>query len=282
MNTNVTEEITLGLDKLPWLDWNILGNQVWQYLVFFGYVVAAVFLSKLADVLMRRGFKPSGPNDTTAIAERLFTVLRAPLKLAVFILLLHLGVKPMNKPRWMQDYLSQGFGILIAIAVTYALIKIVDLGFAITRERLRDRDRHGQHPILLLLERAARIFVIGVAILVTADNNGIRIGGVLASLGLTGLAVALAAQETLSNLLGSIVILADSPFFLGDRVKIDAYEGIVEHIGIRSTRMRTPDGNIITLPNRTVAGAAVVNYTKTTEQLASRDQTAHTPVGALN
>src|SRR5579863_3110192 len=220
MNTNVTEEITLRLDKLPWLHWSVLGNQVWQYLVFLGYVVAAVFLSKLTDVLVCRGLKSASHNDRIAVAERLLSVLRTPLKLTVFIFLLHVGIKPMSKPAWMQDYLSQGFGILIAIAVTYALVRIVDLGFAIIRERLQERDRHSQHPILLLLERAARIFIIGVAILVTADNNGIRVGGVLASLGLTGLAVALAAQETLSNLLGSIVILADSPFFLGDRVKI--------------------------------------------------------------
>lgn len=220
--TNVIGEMALGPETIPWLRRSILGNQLWQYVAFFGYVIAAVLLSKLADVLVRRGFKPSGRNDATALAEQLFTVLRGPLKLAVFILLLHLGVKPMKKPDWVQAYLDHGFGILIAVVVTYALMRIVDFCFAGAREKLQQRDRHGQHPTLLLLERAARIFLIGIAIVVTADNNGIKVGGVLASLGLTGLAVALAAQRTLSNLLGSIVILADSPFFLGDRVKIDA------------------------------------------------------------
>jgi MscS family membrane protein len=241
------------------LHWEVLGNDVWQYLVLFVYIGAAVFVSKLADLLMRRRVKSS------AHAERLLKMLRTPLKLAVFIFLLHLGVKPMNKPAWMQDYLSHGFGLLIAVTITYAVIRAVDFGFIIARERLQQHDQHGQHPILLLLERTARIFVIAVAILVTADNNGIKVGGVLASLGLTGLAVALAAQETLSNLLGSIVILADTPFFLGDRVKIDTFEGLVEHIGIRSTRLRTTDGNIVVIPNRTVAGTSVVNYSKNTQ-----------------
>ncbi len=272
MDTNTTQQIAFGLEGPPWLRWEFLGNQVWQYLVFFGYVVAAVVLSKLVDILLRRAFKTSGQPVKTGITERLLRVLRIPLKITVFIFLLHLGVRPMNKPTWLQEYLDHGFGILIAIAITYAAVKSVDFGFEMAREHLRTRARRTQDPILLLLERAARIFVIGVAILVTADNNGIKVGGVLASVGLTGLAVALAAQETLSNFLGSIVILTDSPFFVGDRVKIDTFEGTVEHIGIRSTRLQTADGNIVTIPNRTVAGTAVINYSKTAQQLTSQGQ----------
>src|SRR5260221_14015763 len=225
MDTNRAWQITSGLESPPWLQWEFLGNQLWQYLIFLGYVAAAVFISKLMDIFLRRASKTSSQNFNSGMIERLLRLLRTPLKFAVFIFLLHLGVRPMNKPVWLQEYLDHGFGILIAMAVTYAAVRTVDFGFEITREHLRTHAGRAQDPILLLLERGARILVIGVAILVTADNNGIKVGGVLASLGLTGLAVALAAQETLSNFLGSIVILTDSPFFVGDRVKIDAFEG---------------------------------------------------------
>jgi MscS family membrane protein len=282
MGTNVTRQLAFGPAGLPWLQWEILGNQIWQYLIFLGYVLAAVFISKLMDLLLRRALKTSGQIVKSRDAERLLGLLRTPLKLAVFIFLLHVGVRPMNKPVWLQGYLDHGFGMLIAVSVTYAAIRTVDFGFELTREHLRRHARRTQDPILLLLERAARIFVIGVAILVTADNNGIKVGGVLASLGLTGLAVALAAQETLSNFLGSIVILADSPFFVGDRVKIDAFEGTVEHIGIRSTRLQTTDGNIVTIPNRTVAGTSVTNYSQTAHQLTSQQESAQRPVTATD
>jgi MscS family membrane protein len=271
MDTNATNQVANVPMDLSWLYWELWGNQVWHYLVFFGYVIAAVFLSKLADVLMSRRLKKFGQNQKAAIADRLLRLWRGPLKLTVFIILLHIGLKPMNKPAWMQEYLDHGFGILVAIAVTYALVKAVDLGFEVACDRFQQRDPYSNHQILHLLATAARIFVIATAVLVTAENNGIKVGGVLASLGLTGLAVALAAQETLSNLLGSIVILADRPLFLGDRVRIDAYEGVVEHIGIRSTRLRTDSGDIVTIPNRTVAGSAVINYTKTTDQLIHQD-----------
>jgi MscS family membrane protein len=275
MNTNDTPQFTFGLDDLSWMQGDFLGNPIWQYLVLLVYLLAAVLLAKLADRLLCRSFKKSTQPAKSAGMERLLQLLRTPLKLTVFILLLHVGLKPLNKPPWMQNYLDHSFGILIAIAVTYTIIKTVDFGFEVTRERMQLRNQRSQGAILLLLERTARIFVIGVAILVTADNNGIRVGGVLASVGLTGLAVALAAQETLSNFLGSIVILSDSPFFVGDRVKIDAFEGVVEHIGVRSTRLKTADGNLVTIPNRTVAGTAVINYSKTAQQLVSN--APHTP-----
>lgn len=271
MDTNTTQQVANVPMDLSWLQRELWGNEVWHYLVLFGYVVAAVFLSKLADVAMSRRFETIARGQMTAIADKLLRVWRGPLKLTVFIILLHIGLRPMNKPAWMQEYLDHGFGVLVSIAVTYALVKAVDLGFEVAEERFRQRDHRSQHRILHLLAKAGRIFVIATAVLVTADNNGIKVGSVLASLGLTGLAVALAAQETLSNLLGSIVILADRPFFLGDRVKIDVHEGVVEHIGIRSTRLRTDNGDIVTIPNRTVAGSAVINYTKTTEQLTHQD-----------
>ncbi len=277
MDTNSTQQLAFGPAGPPWLHWEFFGNQMWQYLIFLGYIVAAVFASKLMDLLLCRAFKASDQSAKSGAAERLLRLLRTPLKLALFIFLLHVGVRPMNKPVWLQEYLDHGFGILIAITVTYAAVRAVDFGFEITREHLRKHARRTQDPILLLLERAARIFVIGVAILVTADNNGIKVGGVLASLGLTGLAVALAAQETLSNFLGSIVILTDSPFFVGDRVKIDTFEGTVEHIGIRSTRLQNADGNIVTIPNRTVAGTSVINYSQTAHQLTSQQQSDQRP-----
>jgi MscS family membrane protein len=173
----------------------------------------------------------------------------------------------MNKPDWMQVYLQHAVGIIIAITITYVLIKMADVVFEITSHRVRRDDPRASDQILILIRKAVKIFIVVTAVLVTADNNGIKVNGVLASLGITGLAVALAAQETLSNLLGSIVILADRPFFLGDKVKIGADEGVVEHIGIRSTRLRTAGGDVITIPNRTVAAASVFNFSKTTQQL---------------
>lgn len=270
MNTNAVEDISLGLNHVPWLQQEILGNQLWQYAVLFVYILLAVLITKVIDVVIKRYLKRWAERTRTRLDDRLVEVVHGPLRLSVFVMLLHLGMKPVNKPDWLQEYLNHGFGIIVAIAITYVVVKLVDFGFEVAKERIKRDDPRAQDAILVLIRKAVKIFVIVTAVLVTADNNGIKVGGIIASLGITGLAVALAAQETLSNLLGSIVILADRPFFLGDRVKIVADEGTVEHIGIRSTRLRTTDGDVITIPNRTVAASTVRNYSKTTQQLTEK------------
>src|SRR5437762_2398435 len=133
METNTIERITFGLNQLPWLQQDLWDNKLWQYLVFFIYCLAAVFFSKLADVLMANHFKKAALRTKTTLDDRLIELLRGPLKLTVFLILIHLGLKPMNKPDWMQEYLNQTFGIIVAIAITYGLMKLVDFGFELAK-----------------------------------------------------------------------------------------------------------------------------------------------------
>jgi len=97
---------------------------------------------------------------------------------------------------------------------------------------------------------------------VTSQNLGMNVTGLLASLSIGGLAVGLAAQDTLSNLFGAVAIFADKPFRVGDRIQMDTVDGTVEAIGLRSTRVRNLDGHLVTIPNKTLANANIVNVSK--------------------
>jgi MscS family membrane protein len=264
----VTNSYWAGLaETYPWLRQNYFGNQLWQYAVFFLYVLAAVVLSKGADLLLTHGAQRWAGKTATQWDNRFLRLVQGPLRLVVFLFFMHLGVGVMRTPEWLQIYLRRGFGVVVGVVITYAIVRVVDLTHDILAKRFQDQDRRVNLQILVLMRKAVKVFVIATAILVTADNIGIKITGVLAGLGVTGLAVAMASQETLSNLLGSIVILADRPFLVGDRIKIGPDEGVVEHIGVRSTRLRTNDGDVITIPNKNITSATVRNYSKTTQQL---------------
>ncbi len=258
------------VDNNLWLQHEIGGNHVWQYVAFLVYTVLAVFLSKLADVLVSNYLKRFAAKTATAWDDVLLGVLHGPVKLVVFIFFIHLGVQVMDKPDWLEVWLDRAFGITVAIAIAYVLVKVVDGGFDIACQKYARTDETTNVQILVLVRKALKLFVIITAVLVTADNYNVKITSLLAGLGVTGLAVALAAQETLSNLLGSIVILADRPFVVGDRVKIGADEGVVEYIGVRSTRLRTLENDIITIPNKNITSATVRNYSKTTAQLTQK------------
>jgi len=106
----------------------------------------------------------------------------------------------------------------------------------------------------------AIFFVFGV--LMIAQSLGANVGAFLTGLGIGGLAFALAAQDTIANLFGSVVVAVDQPFKIGEAVKIGAFDGVVEDIGLRSTKLRTPAKNLIIIPNKTVAAEAVINNSR--------------------
>jgi MscS family membrane protein len=98
-----------------------------------------------------------------------------------------------------------------------------------------------------------------VAVLVTLSNIGVNITAAIASLSIGGLAIGLAAQDTLANLFGAVAVFMDKPFRIGDRIKLDIVDGTVEAIGMRSTRVRTLDGFLASIPNKTVGNATIIN-----------------------
>jgi MscS family membrane protein len=99
-------------------------------------------------------------------------------------------------------------------------------------------------------------------VLLTADNLDIEIKTLLAGLSVGGLAVGLAAQDTLGNLFGAVAIFLDKPFQIGDRIKVESVDGTVEGIGLRSTRIRNLDGHHVTVPNKLMGNAVITNITR--------------------
>ena len=115
--------------------------------------------------------------------------------------------------------------------------------------------------LLPLIGKSLKVFVVIIAALVTSQNLGFNVTGLIASLSIGGLAVGLAAQDTLANLFGAVAVLMDKPFKVGDRIQLDALDGTVEAIGFRSTRVRNLDGHLVTVPNKTMGNATITNVT---------------------
>ena len=114
-----------------------------------------------------------------------------------------------------------------------------------------------------LITKTIRVFLLVIMALFAAENVfQANISAWLAGLGIAGLAVSLAAQDSIKNVFGSITILMDQPFAQGDFVKMASFSGTVEEVGFRSTRLRTPEGSIVTIPNSEVANASIENLAR--------------------
>ncbi|MEW6302050.1 MAG: mechanosensitive ion channel family protein [Verrucomicrobiota bacterium] len=255
--------LTFGLDRVEPLQTPVLGNPLWQYLAALIYIVLAFYISKLLDYLLQVELRRLAAKTKSQIDDLILELVRGPVKVVSFVILLHIGLRVFAWPDWAQVFISNALKIVVAVSLTYVALKFVDLGMGMWQKRVE-----GEGEVVVdmqlfpVIRKSLKVFVTIVAVLVTSQNLGMNVTGLLASLSIGGLAVGLAAQDTLSNLFGAVALFADKPFRVGDRIQLDTLDGIVESIGLRSTRIRHLDGYLITVPNRTMANATLTNVSK--------------------
>ncbi len=154
------------------------------------------------------------------------------------------------------------FEVLINIAILYGVCKLLDIFEKTVTERMLAADKNNQlvqfFPILTKIFKIILFFVVIASFLQT---HGYSVSSLIAGFGITGLAVGLAANATLSNIFGTVSIISDKSFKIGDYIKFGSYEGIVEDINMRSTKIRTLDNFLTIIPNSLIASSEIVNVT---------------------
>jgi MscS family membrane protein len=241
--------------------------QWWQWISIFvlitlgvltDLIVAAVIRSVIARVLETESFKHLDeklhvPEELWKKAERPFGLIASSLVVVVLLPLIALN-----------DHVHQilHFAAIFTLATgsvwaSYRLMDLISVYFLyLTRKTNTKLD----DMLIPLLRKISKVFVLAVGAVLVADNMGVRVGSMLAGLGIGGLAFALAAKDTVANIFGSITVLFDQPFQVGDWVLVGKNEGTVERVGFRSTRIRTFYNSMITLPNSQLISTAVDNF----------------------
>lgn len=150
--------------------------------------------------------------------------------------------------------------VFINIVILVVISKIIDRVVNKTTENLLKADRVQLAKMIPLMARLLKIIIIFLAVAAFLQSQGYSVNSFLAGFGITGLAVGFAAKEAISDIFGSFSVITDKVFRIGDYISIGADEGTVEDINFRSTRLRKLDDTILAIPNRTVASAAITNY----------------------
>jgi MscS family membrane protein len=189
--------------------------------------------------------------------------LRGPVKVVAFVIFLNIGLGIFEWPARAQIYITRGFIVVVACSVAYVALKIVDLLLGIWREKIvSPQDKTFADQLLPFVSKVVKTGLIIAAVLLTTENLGVDIKTLLAGLSVGGLALGLAAQDTVANLFGAVAIFLDKPFHIGDRIKVEGVDGTVETIGLRSTRVRNLDGHHVTIPNKLMGNAIITNITR--------------------
>jgi MscS family membrane protein len=256
--------LTFGLDQVAFLrDNTFLEQPLWKYTASLVYIALAFGVAWLIDIIINVWLKRWAAKIPSWHDDWLLDLLRGPVKVVVFVIFLNVGLNIFEWPDRAQLFLSHAFILVVSFSVTYVVLKLVDLMIRLWRERMATaQDKVFADQLLPLMSKAAKVSILIVAALLTADNLNIRIGSALAGLSIGGLALGLAAQDTVANLFGAVAIFLDKPFNIGDRIKILSVDGTVESIGLRSTRVRNLDGHHVTIPNKTMGNEIITNITR--------------------
>jgi MscS family membrane protein len=202
------------------------------------------------------------------------TFMAGPVHLLVMVLLLALARPLMQAPVTMNRLLAALGAIALIIALAWTVLRAVESVEEIIRSHAVRRGRTTLLPLLPVLRKSAKILIATFASLAVLHSFGVNVITVLAGLGIGGIAVALAAQKTVENFIGGITLYADQPVRVGDVCRFGGTLGTVEEVGLRSTRVRTPDRTVVAIPNAEFSNLQI-------ENLARRDRFWYHPTLGL-
>lgn len=246
-------------DRVEWMDWAAL----------IAGIFAGVLVGKLASSITLTAGRRVGRRGWATHAETLEDAA-GPISLALVTFGLNMGMVALwndllrdpADPAILGVHLfyTKVIRLLYICSIAWFLFNLVDVVDAALRKLTERTESKLDDQIVPLIRKTLRIFVVVVFALFTAQNVFEQdITAWLAGLGIAGLAVSLAAQDSIKNLFGSVTIFMDHPFGVGDYIKVAGYEGSVEEIGFRSTKLRGPAGNVVSIPNSKIVDGPAEN-----------------------
>jgi MscS family membrane protein len=240
----------------------LLGTSLWAWLALFA---AALLLSALSRLLSRLAItivKPIAKRYVKSVQGSRLEGLTEPMRLLVSVLVFRAVIEIIGPSALLRDYLLKLLALLFVFGSAALVMRLVDLGYDQALSRMDHSQRRLSYSVLPLGVRFVKICIFCLAVLVTLNQWGYNTTTILAGVGVGGLAVALAAQKTIENLFGGVAVISDRPVLVGDVCQFGGQVGTVEDIGLRSTRIRTLDRTVVTVPNSQFSTMTLENYSR--------------------
>ena len=232
----------------------------WQWIALPLLFAAALGLGHVLGYLTRRGIARLAAHADATWDDTLLSRLRAPLTLAWAVAAVALAYPSLELFPAAEVFLSRVLRAGFFLALFWFGIRGIEMMGERVLELPTTRENPAARSLIPLVTKVAKIAAIAIAAIAVLSELGYPVTSLVAGLGIGGIALALAAQKTVENLFGSLSIGIDQPFRVGDYITVDTISGTVESIGLRSTRIRTVDRTLVTLPNGKLADMRVESF----------------------
>lgn len=238
-------------------------NTVGEWAISLAIIVGAVIAGKIIYWIFGNIVKKITSKTKTKIDDIIVDMVEEPVVLALTIAGLWYGLHRLHFPDNWYVWMGKVYHILIAVNITWLIARLLDAiieEYIVPLTEKTESDLDDQ--ILPVVRKSLRVAIWILGIIVALNNAGYDVGALIAGLGIGGLALAMAAKDSVSNIFGGIMIFTDKPFKVGDRIKINGFDGSIEEIGLRTSRMRTLEGTRVTIPNSLFTGDMVENVSE--------------------
>ena len=241
----------------------IYNNTIEDWGISILIILGALLLNKLIVVIYRKVIKKITAKSHTHYDDILIDALVKPVLMGILLLSFWIAINRFELAKDIKDLVSKSYDILVVLNISWFFARLATAlieEFSLTDTPDKPRKRFHVDPRLLPIIKRTALIVIWIIGFATALNNvGINASTILGTLGIGGIAFALAAQDTIKNIFGGFTIFTDKTFRIGDVIKFDSIEGTVVDIGLRSTRIRNYDKRLLTIPNYKLTDAFITN-----------------------
>ena len=238
------------------------GNSIINWAIAVGILILSFVVVKMLYWIFSNVIRRLTSKTKTNLDDVLIDKLEKPLTYLVLILGYWISIHYLVFKEEVELVLENAAYFLLVIDFTAILSRIVDaLITEIIMPISEKSDSSFDNQLIPVIQKGVRSIIWILGIIIGLDNIGFDITAMIAGLGIGGLALALAAQDSVKNIFAGIMIFLDKPFRIKDRIQVDGFDGIVEEVGLRSTRLRTLEGRIVTIPNSRFTDNSVTNVT---------------------
>ena len=242
-------------------------NDTAHYVISAALLAAAFLLRRIVTGVIFAQLKKFAAKTETTLDDKLFPALEGPAAAFVLVTGIFAALKVLRLSETTDAAVSYGATAAFSLVIFWGLLRAFNAVLDHAHEVAIEKQLGIAAFMPWIKKTLVVVFVvIGVLMVIQSLGYAENVKTLLAGLGIGGLAFALAAQDTIANLFGSIVVAIDQPFKIGEAVKIGSSEGVVEDIGLRSTKLRPPGKNLIIIPNKTVASEAIINNSRFTQR----------------
>ena len=238
------------------------GNSILNWAIAVGILILSFVVVKMLYWIFSNVIRRLTSKTKTNLDDVLINKLEKPLTYLILILGYWISIHYLVFKEEVEIVLENAAYFLLVVDVTAILSRIVDALISEVIMPITEKSESSfDNQLIPVIQKGVRSIIWVLGIIIGLDNIGFDITAMIAGLGIGGLALALAAQDSVKNIFAGIMIFLDKPFRIKDRIQVDGFDGTVEEVGLRSTRLRTLEGRIVTIPNSRFTDNSVTNVT---------------------